>query len=126
MDPERVARDLGFARQRIDFGLHQRERRQQRCPEVELPGGVTGEVEFSALLGERDQPRPCIAKLLMMHAMVGEIGIERRRDVALRGLAVEARTRRFAGSRRAFRVLPLLARNSAVSGPSVYVQWDLG
>src|SRR3546814_3411325 len=60
IDPDRVARDLGFARQRIDFGLHQRERRQQRCPEVELPGGVTGEVEFSALLGERDQPRPCI------------------------------------------------------------------
>src|SRR3546814_7937864 len=52
----------------------------------------------------------------MMHAMVGEIGIERRRDVALRGLAVEARTRRFAGSRRDFRVLPLLREEGHVDG----------
>src|SRR3546814_9329927 len=57
-----------------------------------------------------------MAKLLMMHAMVGEIGIERRRDVALRGLAVEARTRRFAGSRRDFRVLPLLREEGQVDG----------
>src|SRR3546814_11016466 len=77
IDPDRVARYLGFARQRIDFGLHQRARRQPRCPEVELPGGVTGEVELSALIVEGDQPRPCIAKLLLIHPMVGEISIER-------------------------------------------------
>src|SRR3546814_20195560 len=94
IDPDRVARDLRFARQRIDFGLHQRERRQQRCPEVELPGGVTGEVEFSALLGERDQPRPCIAKLLMMKTKVGERGMKRPRDVELIGFPVVARTLR--------------------------------
>src|SRR3546814_18175732 len=91
IDPDRVARDLGFARQRIDFGLHQRERRQQRCPEVELPGGVTGEVEFSALLGERDQPRPCIATLLMWPAMVGGVGLERPRVFSLPGTAAKGR-----------------------------------
>lgn len=50
----------------------------------------------------------------MMHAMVGEIGVERRGDVALRSFAIEARACRFAGARRDLGILTLLREEGQV------------
>jgi len=51
-----------------------------------------------------------------MHAMIGQISVECRRDVALGRLAVETRARRFAGAGRDLGVLPLLREEGEVDG----------
>src|SRR3546814_147353 len=66
-DADRVARDVGFAVERLDLGLREPERREQRGAKVELAGAIAVAVELGAVPGEWHQRLAGIAQ-------PGEIG----------------------------------------------------
>jgi hypothetical protein len=83
VDPDRVARDIGFARQRIDFGLGQaRASRAARCRDRACPPRSSPCRVRPDALGERHQCFPCVAELRDVHVVVGKIGIEIARTIS--------------------------------------------
>src|SRR3546814_3847229 len=89
IDADRVARDGGFAVERLDLGLREPERREQRGAKVELAGAIAVAVELGAVPGEWHQRLAGIAQPGEMHGMVCEIGVELRHQLAADRLAVE-------------------------------------
>src|SRR3546814_16850617 len=82
IDADRVARDGGFAVERLDLGLREPERREQRGAKVELAGAIAVAVELGAVPGEWHQRLAGIAQPGEMHGMVCEIGVELRHPLA--------------------------------------------
>src|SRR3546814_17237371 len=61
-DADRVARDVGFAVERLDLGLREPARREQRGAKVELAGPIAVAVEPGAVPGAWPQRLAVIAQ----------------------------------------------------------------